>query len=270
MTTKSNLYRMIVNQQLISVHDEAEIHPTVQIGHFTSIAKDVIVGEDTWIGSNVTIMEGVRIGRNCKIFPGAVIGAIPQDLKYKGESTHVYIGDNTTIRECVTINKGTAAKNQTVIGDNCLLMAYCHVAHDCIIGNHVIISNATQLAGEVVIDDYAIISGGVLVHQFTRIGSHVMIQGGARITKDVPPYITAGREPVSYAGINSIGLRRRGFSPDVIQNIQNIYRCVYMSGLNVAQAVEQINNVFDASNEKNEIVSFIENSSRGIIKGYFV
>ena len=200
-----------MKQPLAYIHPDAKIAPTVVIEPFVSIDKNVEIGEGTRIGSNVTIMEGVRIGKNCTIFPGAVIGAIPQDLKFQGEDTLVIIGDNTTIRECVTIHRGTASKGKTVVGDNCLIMAYCHVAHDCVVGNHVIMSNATQLAGEVVIDDYAVIGGGSLVHQFTRIGAHAMLQGGSRVTKDVPPYVKAGRDPLSYAGVNSIGLRRRGF-----------------------------------------------------------
>ena len=205
-----------MKQPLAYIHPDAKIAPTVVIEPFVSIDKNVEIGEGTRIGSNVTIMEGVRIGKNCTIFPGAVIGAIPQDLKFQGEDTLVIIGDNTTIRECVTIHRGTASKGRTVVGDNCLIMAYCHVAHDCVVGNHVIMSNATQLAGEVVIDDYAVIGGGSLVHQFTRIGAHAMLQGGSRVTKDVPPYVKAGRDPLSYAGVNSIGLRRRGFTNEQI------------------------------------------------------
>ena len=214
-------------------------------------------------------MEGVRIGKNCTIFPGAVIGAIPQDLKFQGEDTLAIIGNNTTIRECVTINRGTAAKGRTIVGDNCLLMAYCHVAHDCTIGNHVIMSNATQVGGEVTIDDYAILSGGTLVHQFSHIGAHVMIQGGSRVNKDVPPYVKAGRDPLSYAGINSIGLRRRSFTNEQINDIQNIYRYVYLSGMNTSHALERIEAELPATKERDEILLFIRNSPRGIIKGYF-
>jgi UDP-N-acetylglucosamine acyltransferase len=194
-----------MKQPLAYIHPDAKISSSVVVDPFVTIDKNVEIGEGTWIGSNVTIMEGVRIGKNCKIFPGAVIGAIPQDLKFKGEETLAIIGDNTTLREYVTVNRGTAAKGKTVVGDNCLLMAYCHVAHDCVVGNNVIMSNSTQLAGEVVVDDFAILSGAVLVHQFSHIGSHVMIQGGSRVTKDVPPFVTAGRDPLSFAGVNSIG-----------------------------------------------------------------
>ena len=213
-----------MKQPLAYIHPAAKIHPSVVIDPFVTIEQNVEIGEGTRIGSNVTILEGARIGKNCNIFPGAVISGIPQDLKFVGEETVAIIGDNTTIRECVTINRGTASKGKTVVGSNCLIMAYCHVAHDCVVGDNVIMSNATQLAGEVVVDNFAIIGGGSLVHQFCHIGSHVMVQGGALINKDVPPYVKAGREPISYAGVNSIGLRRRGFSNETIQQIQNISR----------------------------------------------
>ena len=258
-----------MKQPLAYIHPDAKIAPTVVIEPFVTIDKNVVIGEGTRIGSNVTIMEGVRIGKNCTIFPGAVIGAIPQDLKFQGEDTLAIIGNNTTIRECVTINRGTAAKGRTIVGDNCLLMAYCHVAHDCTIGNNVIMSNATQVGGEVTIDDYAILSGGTLVHQFSHIGAHVMIQGGSRVNKDVPPYVKAGRDPLSYAGINSIGLRRRSFTNEQINDIQNIYRYVYLSGMNTSHALERIEAELPATKERDEILLFIRNSPRGIIKGYF-
>lgn len=258
-----------MKQPLAYIHPDAKIAPSVVIEPFVTIDKNVEIGEGTRIGPNVTILEGSRIGKNCTIFPGAVVGAIPQDLKFKGEDTLAVIGDNTTLRECVTINRGTAAKGKTVVGDNCLLMAYCHVAHDCVVGNHVIMSNATQLAGEVEVDDYAILSGGILVHQFTRIGAHVMIQGGSRVTKDVPPFITAGRDPLSYAGINSIGLRRRGYTNEQIRDIQDVYRYIFLSGMNTSNAVERIMNELPATKERDEILLFIKNSPRGILKGYF-
>ena len=209
---------------LAYIHPGAKIAPSVVIDPFVTIENNVEIGEGTRICSNVTIMEGARIGKNCIIFPGAVISAIPQDLKFQGEETFAIIGDNTTIRECVTVNRGTSAKGKTVVGNNCLIMAYSHVAHDTIVGNNVIISNATQLAGEVVVDDFAIIGGGSLVHQFCHIGTHVMIQGGSRINKDIPPYVKAGREPVTYSGVNSIGLRRRNFTNEQIREVQDIYR----------------------------------------------
>ncbi|MDE6248924.1 MAG: acyl-ACP--UDP-N-acetylglucosamine O-acyltransferase, partial [Paramuribaculum sp.] len=225
-------------------------------------------GEGTRIASNVTIMEGARIGKNCTIFPGAVISGIPQDLKFKGEDTLAIIGDNTTIRECVTINRGTAAKGKTVVGNNCLIMAYCHVAHDCIVGDNVIMSNATQLAGEVQVDNFAVIGGGSLVHQFCHIGPHVMLQGGALVNKDIPPYVKAAREPIAYAGVNSIGLRRRGFSGEVIRDIQEIYRYLYLSGLNNSDAIERIEAELPATPERDEIILFVRNAKRGIIRGY--
>ena len=238
------------------------------IDPFVTIDNNVEIGEGTRIGSNVTIMEGARIGKNCTIFPGAVIGAIPQDLKFRGEDTTAIIGDNTTIREFVTINRGTASKGKTVVGNNCLIMAYSHIAHDCVVGNNVIIANASQLAGEVVVDDYAIIGGGTLVHQFCHLGSHIMIQGGALVNKDIPPYVKAAREPICYAGVNSIGLRRRNFSSETIRDIQDIYRFLYLSGLNVTDAVARIEAELPATPERDEIILFVRNAKRGIIKGY--
>ncbi len=257
-----------MNQPLAYVHPEAKIARNVVIEPFVTIAKNVEIGEGTWIGPNVTIMEGARIGKNCKIFPGAVISAIPQDLKFKGEDTIVEIGDNTTIRECVTINRGTSAKGKTKVGNNCMLMAYSHVAHDCIIGNNVIIVNSVLLGGEVIVDDFAILGGGSAIHQFVHIGAHVMLQGGALVGKDIPPYVKAARFPISFAGINSIGLRRRQFTNDKISEIQEIYRMLYLRGMNVSQATEFIEAEMPASPERDEILLFIKNSRRGIIKGY--
>ena len=226
-----------MKQPLAYIHPAAKIASNVVIDPFVTIDKNVEIGEGTRIGSNVTILEGARIGKNCTIFPGAVISAIPQDLKFKGEETVAIIGDNTTLRECVTVNRGTASKGKTVVGSNCLIMAYCHIAHDCVIGNNVIMSNATQVAGEVVIDDYAVVGGGALIHQFCHVGSHVMLQGGALVNKDIPPYVKVGRNPISYAGTNSIGLRRRGFTNEKICEIQEIYRYLYLSGLNNSDAL---------------------------------
>jgi len=257
-----------MKQPLAYVHPAAKIAPSVVIDPFVTIDANVEIGEGTRICSNVTILEGARIGRNCTIFPGAVIGAIPQDLKFRGEDTLAIIGDNTTIRECVTVNRGTAARGRTTVGNNCLIMAYSHVAHDCAVGDNVIISNATQLAGEVVVDNFAVIGGGTLVHQFCHIGPHVMIQGGALVNKDIPPYVKAAREPISYAGINSIGLRRRNFSNDTIRDIQEIYRYLYLSGLNVSDAVERIEAELPATKERDEIILFVRNAKRGIIRGY--
>lgn len=257
-----------MKQPLAYIHPAAKIAPSVVIDPFVTIEQNVEIGEGTRIGSNVTIMEGARIGKNCTIFPGAVISGIPQDLKFCGEETLAIIGDNTTIRECVTINRGTASKGKTVVGSNCLIMAYSHVAHDCVVGDNVIISNATQIAGEVVVDNFAVIGGGTLIHQFCHIGPHVMVQGGALVNKDIPPYVKAAREPISYAGVNSIGLRRRGFSNDTIREIQDIYRYLYLSGYNNSDAVERIEAELPATKERDEIIMFVRNSKRGIIKGY--
>ena len=257
-----------MKQPLAYIHPAAKIDPSVVIDPFVTIDQNVEIGEGTRIGSNVTILEGARIGKNCNIFPGAVIGAIPQDLKFRGEETTAIIGDNTTIRECVTVNRGTAAKGKTIVGSNCLIMAYSHVAHDCIVGDNVIISNASQLAGEVVVDNFAVIGGGSLIHQFCHIGPHVMLQGGALVNKDIPPYVKAAREPIAYAGVNSIGLRRRNFTNDTIREIQEIYRYLYLSSMNVSDAIERIEAELPATKERDEIILFIRNSKRGIIRGY--
>ena len=258
-----------MKQPLAYVHPDAKVADNVVIEPFVSIDRDVVIGEGTRIGSSVTILSGTRIGKNCNIFPGAVIGAIPQDLKYRGEYTTVEIGDNNTIREYVTVNKGTASKGKTVVGNNNLLMAYVHIAHDCVVGNNIILGNNTQLAGEVIIDDWAIISGMTGIHQFCHIGSHVMVGGGSLVRKDVPPFIKAGREPLSYVGINSIGLRRRNFTNEKIREIQDIYRYIYQKGLNTAQAVEIIEAEMPASQERDEVLLFVKDSKRGIIRGYF-
>lgn len=257
-----------MNQPLAYVNPQAKVAKNVVIEPFVTIDKNVEIGEGTWIGPNVTIMEGAKIGKNCKIFPGAVISAAPQDLKYNGEETSVVIGDNTTIREFVTINRGTKANLETVVGNNCLLMAYVHVAHDCVIGNNCILANAATLAGHINIDDWAIIGGLSAVHQFVNIGAHTMISGGSLVRKDVPPFTKSAREPLSYVGINSIGLRRRGFSSEKIKEIQDIYRIIYLKGYNVTQAIDVIEAEMAATPERDEILSFISRSSRGIMKGY--
>lgn len=255
-------------QPLAHIHPDAIIGPGVEIGPFVFIDKNVEIGEGTNIGSNVTILEGTRIGKKCNIFPGAVLGAIPQDLKFKGEESLAIIGDNTTIREFVTVNRGTSAKGKTVVGNNCLIMAYTHVAHDCVVGNNVIIANASQLAGEVEIDDYAILGGGTLIHQFSKIGKHVMLQGGTRIVKDVPPFILAGRDPLTYAGVNSVGLKRSGFTTEQITLIQDTYRIIFQSRLNTTNAIAKILETIPATKERDLIVKFIQSSERGIIKGF--
>jgi UDP-N-acetylglucosamine acyltransferase len=257
-----------MNQPLAYVHPQAKLAKNVVIEPFVNIEKNVEIGDGTWIGSNVTIMEGARIGKNCKIFPGAVIAAIPQDLKYDGEDTLVRIGDNNTIREFVTINRGTKANWETTVGNNNLLMAYVHVAHDCIIGNNCILANGCTLAGHISIDDWAIVGGLSAVHQFVNIGQHSMVSGGSLVRKDVPPYTKAAREPLSFVGINSIGLRRRGFTSEKINEIQDIYRYIYLKGLNVTQALELIEATMPATFERDEILSFTAKSSRGIMKGY--
>ena len=257
-----------MKQPLSYIHPAAKIASSVVIDPFVTIDQNVEIGEGTRICSNVTILEGSRIGKNCVIFPGAVVGPIPQDLKFRGEETLAIIGDNTTLRECVTINRGTASKGSTIVGNNCLIMAYSHVAHDCRVGDNVIMSNGTQLAGEVVVDNYAVIGGGTLIHQFCHIGPHVMIQGGALVNKDIPPYVKAAREPIAYAGINSIGLRRRNFSNDTIRDIQEIYRYLYLSSMNVSDAIERIEAELPATKERDEIILFVRNSKRGIIRGY--
>ncbi len=258
-----------MKQPLAYVSPESQVADNVVIEPFVTIDKDVVIGEGTRIGSNATILPGTRIGKNCQIFPGAVVGAIPQDLKFKGEYTTVEIGDNTTIRECVTVNRGTAARGKTVIGSNCLIMAYVHIAHDCVVGNNVILVNSTQLAGEVIVDDWVIIGGMSAVHQFCHIGSHVMLSGGSLVRKDVPPYIKAGREPLSYVGVNSIGLRRRSYNNEKIREVQDIYRYIYQKGLNTSQAVEIIEADMPATPERDEILLFVKDSKRGIIRGYF-
>jgi len=257
-----------MNQPLAYINPQAKIARNVVIEPFCTIHQNVTIEEGTWIGSNVTIFEGAKIGKNCKIFPGAVISGVPQDLKYNGEETEVIIGNNTVIRECVTISRGTKDKLKTKIGKNCLLMAYTHVAHDCTIGDNCILANAVQVAGHVIIDEYAIIGGASAVHQFVRIGAHVMVSGGSLIRKDVPPYTKAAREPLSYSGINSIGLRRRGFSSDKIMEIQEIYRYLYLRGLNNSKAIDLIEVELNPSKERDEIVKFVRNSDRGVMKGY--
>ncbi|NEU09032.1 acyl-ACP--UDP-N-acetylglucosamine O-acyltransferase [Flavihumibacter sp. R14] len=256
-------------QPLAYIHPQAIIAENVVIDPFVTIYKDVVIGEGTWIGSNVTIMDGARIGKNCRIFPGAVISAPPQDLKYKGEATTVTIGDNTIIRECVTLNRGTALdKNTTTIGQNCLLMAYVHIAHDCVIGNNVIIANSVQLAGHIEVQDFAFIGGASAVHQFVSVGAHSIISGGSLVRKDVPPYTKAGREPLSYVGINSVGLRRRGFTSEQINEIQDIYRTIFLKKLNISKALDIIETERQPTEIRDEILDFIRNSNRGVMKGF--
>lgn len=252
---------------MTNIHPEAKIGDNVTIEAFSTVTGDVVIGDGTWIGPNVTIMDGARIGKNCKIFPGAVISAIPQDLKFAGEKTITEIGDNTTIRECVTVNRGTKDRFKTVIGSNCLIMAYVHVAHDCLLGNNIILANCVNLAGHVEIEDFAILEGLVAVQQFVRIGQHTFVAGGSLVRKNVPPFTKAAREPLSYVGINSVGLRRRGYTNDQILQIEDIYRTIYVRGLNVTSAIAIVEQEAPASKEKDIITNFIKSSTNGIMRG---
>ena len=257
-----------MNQPLAYIHPQAKIAQNVVIEPFTTIQKNVEIQQGTWIGPNVTIFEGARIGKNCKIYSGASISSIPQDLKFDGEETETFIGDNTIIREYVTISRGTIDKHKTKIGKNCLLMAYVHVAHDCTIGDNCILVNIVQLGGHVTIDDYAIIGGSSAIHQFVNIGTHAMISGGSLVRKDVPPYIKVAREPLTFCGINSIGLRRRGFSPEKINEIQEVYRYIFLRGLNNSKALDLVELELLPSKERDIIIKFIRGSDRGVVKGY--
>ena len=257
-----------MHRSLSYIDPQAKIAKNVVVEPFVTIEKNVEIGSGTWIGSNVTIMEGARIGENCEIFPGAVISAIPQDLKFDGEDSLAIIGDNTIVRECATINRATKATGKTIVGNNCLIMAYAHIAHDCVIGNNAIIVNNVALGGHVEIGDHAIIGGITAVHQFIKIGKHCMVSGGSLVRKDIPPYVKAGREPLSFIGINSIGLRRKNFSEEEITEIQDIYRILYQKGNNNTQAVNKIEIDFKISEIRDEIISFVRNSGRGIMKGY--
>jgi len=251
---------------LAYIHPEAKIGKDVIIEPFAYVAANVTIDEGTWVGPNSTIMDGARIGKKCRIFPSAVVSGIPQDLKFRGEDSTAEIGDNTTIRECATVNRGTAAVGKTIIGAGCLLMAYSHIGHDCFIGNNVIVGNSTALAGEVDIDDWAILSAGTMVHQFAHIGAHVMIGGGAKVRIDVPPFIKADRDPLSFLGLNSVGLIRRGFEKERIDEIHEIYRAIYQRGMNFSQALEFVEKEFKSSPDRDYILEFIRKSERGIIR----
>lgn len=251
---------------LAYIHPNAKIGNDVTIEPFAVIHDNVSIGDNTHIMSHAVINELTTIGRHCRIFPGAVVGAIPQDLKFVGEESTAVVGDYTTIRECVTINRGTKDRWKTEIGSHCLLMAYSHVAHDCIIGNNVILGNAVQLAGHVSIDNYAILSGMAGAHQFTHIGEHTYIAGHTVIRKDVPPFIKAAREPLCYMGINIVGLQRRGFSKEKINEISDIYHILFVEKNTTSGAVESIEKNFDSSAVKEQILAFINNSKIGIIR----
>jgi UDP-N-acetylglucosamine acyltransferase len=257
-----------MRQSLSYIDPEATLADDVVVEPFSVIYKNVSIGEGSWIGSNVTIYEGTIIGKNCRVFPGAVLGAVPQDLKFDGEQTTVTIGDNTTIRECVTINRGTKDKFTTAIGNNCLLMAYTHIAHDCMVGHNVIIANGVQMAGHVIVEDNARIGGLSAIHQFVKVGRHVMIEGGSMVSKDVPPFIKAGRYPLAYEGLNSVGLRRNGFTNEKINEIQDIYRILFVHNRNLTKAMHIVESESIVTAERDEILSFIKDSERGVIKGY--
>lgn len=260
-----------MNHNLIAstaiVASTAQLGKEVQIDDFAIVEEGVVIGDYTHIHSHAVIRKGARIGSHCEIHPGAVIAGVPQDLKFKGEESLAIIGDYTTVREYATVNRGTASKGITQVGSHCLIMAYSHIAHDCILKDYVIIGNASQIAGEVEIDDYAILSANVLVHQFVRISKHVMIQGGSRVSKDIPPYTLIGRDPIVYCGINIVGLRRRGFTNEQIYQINDVYRTVYQRGLNNSQAIEVILQESDSSEERDFIIKFIQESNRGIVRG---
>lgn len=248
------------------VDPKAQLGSNVTIGPFTTIESDVIIGDDTWIGPNVTIMNGARIGKGCRIFPGAVISAIPQDLKFDGEPSTAEVGDYTTIRECVTINKGTKDRMTTKVGSHCLLMAYVHIAHDAFVGNHCIIANSGNIAGHVDIEDWVIIEGVVAVQQFVRIGAHAFIAGGSLVRKNVPPFIKVAREPLSFIGVNAIGLRRRGFEENVVMHIEDIYRKIFVQSPTIGKGVEEVASMEETPQVK-QILSFIRQSDKGIVKG---
>jgi UDP-N-acetylglucosamine acyltransferase len=257
-----------MSHPLANVHPEAIIGNNVIIEPFATVQKNVTVGDGSWIGPNTVIWEGARLGKNVKVFPGASISAVPQDLKFAGEETETFIGNNTVIREFVTISRGTTDKYKTVVGSNCLLMAYVHIAHDCVVGNNCILANTVQLAGHVQIDDWAIIGGSSAVHQFVKVGAHVMVSGGSLVRKDIPPYTKAAREPLTYCGINTIGLRRRGFDGDKINEIQEIYRYIFLKGLNNSKALDLVEKELPSSEERDYVVNFIRSSERGIMKGF--
>lgn len=253
--------------KLASVHPDARIGKNVTIEPFATIYGDVEIGDGTWIGPNCTLMDGARIGRKCRIFPGAVVGAIPQDLKFAGERTTAEVGDGSTIRECVTINRGTADRLKTAVGKNCLLMAYVHLAHDCILGDNIVIANSVNVAGHVTIDDWAILEGNVAVQQFMHIGAHSFIAGASLVRKNVPPFVKAAREPLSYIGVNVVGLRRRGYDDAAVARIEDIYREIFVRNTNVDRAVQNVEQTLPRSPERGQILDFIRNSPKGIMRG---
>lgn len=253
---------------LAHIDPQATIGQGVTIEPFAYIQGDVTIGDNCWIGPHACVMDGSTLGSNCQVHSGAVVGGLPQDLKFKGEQTTVVIGNNVLIRECVTVNRGTAARGTTTVGDNCLLMAYVHIGHDCSVGSNCILANRVSLGGEVEVQDWAILSGHVAVHQFCRIGAHSITSGGTMINKDIPPYVTAGHSPASYIGLNTIGLRRRGFDTEQIRQIQNIARILYQSNMSYGKACDKVEAEIPQSDFRDEIVSFIRSSERGLFKAY--
>lgn len=253
--------------KLASVHPDARIGKDVVIEPFSSISADVTIGDGCWIGPSTTIMDGARIGAHCHVFPGAVISAIPQDLKFSGEHTTAEIGDHTVIRECVTINRGTKDRQRTVVGANCLLMAYVHLAHDCLIGDNVVIANSVNLAGHITIGDWAILEGNVAVQQFMQIGAHSFVAGAGLVRKSVPPYVKAAREPLSFVGVNVVGLRRRGFNDASVARIEDIYREIFVRNTSLERAMLNVEQQFEASPERTLILEFIRGCPRGIMRG---
>lgn len=257
---------MISKQAYVS--EKATLGKDVTVEPFAYIADDVVVGDGSWIGPGAVLMSGTRLGRNCQVHTGAVVAGVPQDLKFKGEYTTAEIGDNTTIRESATISRGTAAKGKTVVGSDTLIMAYAHVAHDCVVGNHCILVNAVSLAGEVEIGDWAILGGHTAVHQFSRVGAHAMISGGSLVSKDVPPFVKAAHQPLSFVGANFIGLRRRGFSPEKIAEIQEMFRLLFQAGYGYTKACDLVEAQLPQSAERDEVLTFVRESKRGILKPY--
>lgn len=251
-----------------NIHPSVNIGENVELGSFITIEENVTIGEGSWIGSNAVILNGSRIGKNCKIFPGAIIGSIPQDLKFDGEESTIEIGDNTVVREYCTLNRGTKANGKTIIGKNVLLMAYVHIAHDCVIGNNCILANGVNMAGHIELEDHVIIGGMTAMHQFVKVGEHSMVGGGSLVRKDVPPYIKAAREPLSYVGVNSIGLRRRGFTNEQINHVMDIYRILFVKGYSLNKAKAIVETTIKSTPEREKILNFIESADRGIMKGF--
>ena len=260
---------MVNIHPLATVHPNAKLGENVEVGPYAFIDDNVEIGDNTKILPHATIFPYVKMGRDCQVFPGAVVGAIPQDLKFDGEVTSVEIGDRVTIRECATINRGTRAsgKGVTRVGNDTLVMSYVHIAHDCRVGNHCILVSYVGIAGETDVDDWAILGGSTVVHQFSHIGKHAMVGGGSKVNKDIPPYSLCGREPICYAGVNIVGLRRRGFESDTIRMIKDIYETIYYQGNNVTDGLAKVEAGFPDTPEKFEIINFIRNSKRGIVRG---